>query len=133
MNPFWIVVGPYNFVSRSAASEAEAWEHFAHTQRWALASEKFIQSAKGQGFRSIKVVEVDELRERVEGLEWASRRSSDNIDRSAVLDLLDSIIPSPIEQNFGHDLVKEHLDMVRRDLPNFECIVFPELPEDDTK
>jgi len=72
----------------TAACERTAWGNFG----WDVCdrpTREWVEGMKSKGYRAVRLVDVDELREKVEGLEWACHRSSDNIDRSAVLELLE--------------------------------------------
>ena len=72
-------------------SEEKAWKKLRTNMiydSWDF--DGFIEQSKSKGYRAVRLVDVDELRKKVEGLGWGSRRLSDNIDRSAVLALLDT-------------------------------------------
>jgi hypothetical protein len=86
----WAIRRPNGKLATNILRESEDGAFFAIMMdlNFASMTATGIAVLKDRGYRAVRLVEAEELRVAVEGLEWASRRSSDNIYRSAVLALL---------------------------------------------
>jgi len=93
MGKMWTIIGPDGCETRGSDTEREAWEELALKWNWADATPGFIAQNEARGYRAVRLVDVSELRARVEGLvanPTGETYGQDLVQRHSVLALLDS-------------------------------------------
>lgn len=77
MKSKWVIEGPQGYLTGGADTEQEAWQRLAGHWNSTNASPSMIEYCKRRGYRAVRLMDADELRARVEGLECPTKLSAD--------------------------------------------------------